>query len=479
MNPSSDLEFPKLQSMTTKSSAFTALPKELISQYLDIGDSEEPVREFQNLNFNEATITKDQSSSNPFFPKQYYDPFLDTSSTFQTNFPRAADYSTLKGIVEGFPHLEKVNDSNFNVEEVTSNAKFFIMRSSNDDNIHKAIKYHIWTTTPNGKAALREAWQSFEENKLDPEIYLVFTVVSSNQFLGVAKMTSNINDDESFRYWWEPCKWFGSFQIKWLFVKDIHHSKFEHMRQENSQIINLRDTTPINANIGKQILTIFKNFPNRPNIFEVFAYMDKREDFMRNQRDNDEDFKKYFMECCETYQKDPNHVFQYKRPNYGQRRNYKKPNHYNNYDNQGQNNYNNYNTFSNGNNNNSNGYNNQYNTHLSNSNVNFGNNNSNYYQNPFGGGSYNLGLGGGGNRKPYNQFGYSQRPQGQRREDYEPPQPFIEQFTIKSDLDKSNKKNKVKKTKKDYNDPQEDKRFIGTLNFQSLTVDQGLKEATS
>ncbi len=97
-----------------------------------------------------------------------------------------------------------------------------------------------------GKNVLRQAWHEFEENGLTPEIYLVFrqhwcdgniltkslfSVVSSNQFLGVAKMVSNVNDEETFKYWWEPCKWFGTIQVKWLFIKDIHHSNFEHITE--------------------------------------------------------------------------------------------------------------------------------------------------------------------------------------------------------------------------------------------------------
>jgi len=56
-----------------------------------------------------------------------------------------------------------------------------------------------------------------------------FSVVTSKQFLGVAKMTSNINDEETFKYWWESCKWFGTLQIEWLFIKDIHYAYFEHI----------------------------------------------------------------------------------------------------------------------------------------------------------------------------------------------------------------------------------------------------------
>jgi len=250
----------------------------------------------------------------------YYDPFMDTTAPFTSNFPRAKDYSNLKSIVQAFPHLESINDPNFNTDTISSDAHFYILRSSNDDNIHKAIKYHIWSTTNSGKAILRKSWQEFEKQQKIPEIYLIFTVVSSNQFVGVAKMSSNINDSETFRYWWEPCKWFGTFNLQWIFVKDVHHSKFENIKEENTPVTNLKDGTKINAIAGRQILNIFKNSPNKPSIFEYFDYMDRREDYIRTQRDSDPEFERYFAECCQIYQQNPEAVFYQRRPFYNNRR---------------------------------------------------------------------------------------------------------------------------------------------------------------
>jgi len=107
------------------------------------------------------------------------------------------------------------------------------------------MKYHIWTTTNSGKQVLSRAWNEFKEKGKEPEVYLIFreaffppyynnslsSVVNSNQFLGIAKLISDIDHNETFKYWWEPCKWFGSYQIQWLFAKDIPHSNFEHLTQ--------------------------------------------------------------------------------------------------------------------------------------------------------------------------------------------------------------------------------------------------------
>ena len=56
---------------------------------------------------------------------------------FSTKFPRARNYHSVQTIAEAFPHLQTVNDPNFDYESISPNAQFYILRSVNDDNIHK------------------------------------------------------------------------------------------------------------------------------------------------------------------------------------------------------------------------------------------------------------------------------------------------------------------------------------------------------
>jgi hypothetical protein len=250
------------------------------------------------------------NSYNSFY--QYQMPmgnmFSNMNMSFSTKFPRAKDYFNQDAIIETFPHLEGINDLEFDLDGIPENAHFYILRSSNDDNIHKAIKYHLWSSTTSGKGVLSHAWKDFEKRGEVPEIYLIFSVVNSNHVLGVAKMISDVKDDETFMFWWEPMKWFGSFQIKWLFIKDIHYSKFEHIRDDtfgSSSFINLKDSTRFNVENGKEVLRIFRDYMVKSNIFGSFAYMDRREDYIRLQRESNSYFLNYFEECCAAYQKDP------------------------------------------------------------------------------------------------------------------------------------------------------------------------------
>jgi hypothetical protein len=269
-------------------------------QSTDSSSSQPPVKA------NDTPETSYQESYQAPIP--VYNMYTNVNVPFSNMFPRANHYLTQETILEQFPHLKNVNDPLFSINSVPENAQFYVMRSSNDDNIHKAIKYHMWSTTASGKTILSQAWNDFKKKGMAPEIYLIFSVVNTNHVLGVAKMVSDVNVNETFMYWWEPMKWFGSLQIKWLFIKDVHSSHFEHIKEDgfgSSSFINLKDTTKLSKENGREVLKIFKEYSLTTNIFESFAYMDQREDYIRSQRNNNLYFLKYFQECCVAYQKDP------------------------------------------------------------------------------------------------------------------------------------------------------------------------------
>lgn len=55
---------------------------------------------------------------------------------FMTDFPRALDYSNEEEIIKALPHYKDINSSAFDPDKI-AHAHFFILRSTNDDDIHK------------------------------------------------------------------------------------------------------------------------------------------------------------------------------------------------------------------------------------------------------------------------------------------------------------------------------------------------------
>jgi len=134
--------------------------------------------------------------------------------------------------------------------------KFFVIKSYSEDNIHKSVKYGIWSSTKTGNDKLENAFNNHEEGP----IYLFFSVNASGQFLGVCEMASSIQHGNEFGSWAQENKWQGQFKVKWVFTKDIPNKEFRHIileNNENKPVTNSRDCQEVPVKQGKAMLKIF------------------------------------------------------------------------------------------------------------------------------------------------------------------------------------------------------------------------------
>lgn len=73
---------------------------------------------------------------------------------------------------------EKYNLEDFQCE--FENGKFYVIKSYSEDDIHKCIKYDVWSSTPNGNkkldAAFRDAESKATEKGTRCPIFLFFSV---------------------------------------------------------------------------------------------------------------------------------------------------------------------------------------------------------------------------------------------------------------------------------------------------------------
>ena len=82
----------------------------------------------------------------------------------------------------------KIHDESYNRPDFTTDykdARFFIIKSYSEDNVHKSIKYGVWASTPNGNKKLDAAYHEAKENKDTCPMFLFFSVVifQTNNFL--------------------------------------------------------------------------------------------------------------------------------------------------------------------------------------------------------------------------------------------------------------------------------------------------------
>ncbi|KAI4985429.1 hypothetical protein ZWY2020_018059 [Hordeum vulgare] len=164
------------------------------------------------------------------------------------------------------------------------NAKFFIIKSYSEDDVHKSIKYNVWASTPNGNKKLDSAY--VEAKSVNSPVFLLFSVNTSGQFVGLAEMVGQVDFDKTVEHWQQD-KWTGCFPVKWHIVKDIPNNLLKHIileYNENKPVTNSRDTQEVKLEQGLQVLKIFKDHVSKTSILDDFIFYDNREKIMQERK---------------------------------------------------------------------------------------------------------------------------------------------------------------------------------------------------
>ncbi|KAH7107613.1 YTH-domain-containing protein [Auriculariales sp. MPI-PUGE-AT-0066] len=151
-------------------------------------------------------------------------------------------------------------------------ARYFVIKSYTEDDVHKSLKYEIWSSTEPGNKRLDKA---FKETAGRGPIYLFFSVNGSGHFCGMAEMLTPVDLTRSSTVWASD-KWKGVFKVRWIFVRDIPNSNLRHIRLNNTQerkpVTNSRDTQELLPDAGHEMLRIFFTHPARTSLLQDFAF---------------------------------------------------------------------------------------------------------------------------------------------------------------------------------------------------------------
>ncbi|KAK6147508.1 hypothetical protein DH2020_018420 [Rehmannia glutinosa] len=151
-------------------------------------------------------------------------------------------------------HVHHFNSPDFITDY--ERAKFFVIKSFSEDNIHKSIKYNVWASTPLGNRKLDAAYREAKEMEGICPVFLFFSlgasvianeciqsfdtsccndlqVNASGQFCGVAEMIGPVDFENDADYWQQD-RWSGQFPVKWHIIKDVPNSRFRHILLENN-----------------------------------------------------------------------------------------------------------------------------------------------------------------------------------------------------------------------------------------------------
>ena len=179
------------------------------------------------------------------------------------------------------PVLDQLKSTNsYNPKEFNLNpkgARFFIIKSYSEDDIHRSIKYSIWCSTEHGNKRLDSAYH--ERDGKGP-IFFFFSVNGSGHFCGMAQMMTPVDYHSSSSVWAQD-KWKGQMEVRWIYVKDVPNSQLRHIRLENNEnkpVTNSRDTQEVPPEKGKQVLRILHHYRHNTSIFDDFSHYEKRQE---------------------------------------------------------------------------------------------------------------------------------------------------------------------------------------------------------
>lgn len=175
-----------------------------------------------------------------------------------------------------YSHLGRVNSSEAVIDY--KSAKFFVIKSFMEEDVHKAMKYQVWSSTVEGNKRLNTAY--LESKKTNAPVFLLFSVNGSRQFIGVARMTSEVNFKGKCTHWMQSDKWMGIFKLEWLFIKDIPNREFTHLLvawNENKPVTNMRDAQEVPLEQGAAMLRIFKSYSTDCSVLDEFEHYDNDE----------------------------------------------------------------------------------------------------------------------------------------------------------------------------------------------------------
>ncbi|KAF8643884.1 hypothetical protein AX16_008900 [Volvariella volvacea WC 439] len=162
------------------------------------------------------------------------------------------------------------NPTNFDTKPAF--ARYFVIKSYTEDDVHKSLKYEIWSSTDPGNKRLDKAFK--EANGRGP-VYLFFSVNASGHFCGMAEMLTPVDYTRSSTVWASD-KWKGVFKVRWIFVRDIPNANLRHIKLNNTQerkpVTNSRDTQELPPDAGQEMLRIFHSHPARTSLLQDFAF---------------------------------------------------------------------------------------------------------------------------------------------------------------------------------------------------------------
>uniref|UniRef100_M8BW56 YTH domain-containing family protein n=1 Tax=Aegilops tauschii TaxID=37682 RepID=M8BW56_AEGTA len=154
-------------------------------------------------------------------------------------------------------------------------AKFFVIKSIGEADIHKSIKYGVWSSSSSGNSKLdcayRDADRIAKRNSTKCPVFLFFSVNGSGHFCGLAEMVGPVDFHKDMDFWCQD-KWTGCFPNILL------------QNNENKPVTHSRDTQEVPYVPGISVLKILKDIKVKECLFDDFMRYEEDEARIKQRR---------------------------------------------------------------------------------------------------------------------------------------------------------------------------------------------------
>ncbi|XP_061118553.1 YTH domain-containing protein 1 isoform X2 [Conger conger] len=150
-------------------------------------------------------------------------------------------------------------DQTSKLKYILRDARFFLIKSNNHENVSLAKAKGVWSTLPVNEKKLNDAFRSSRS------VILIFSVRESGKFQGFARLSSESHHGGSPIHWVLPAgmnaKMLGGvFKIDWICRRELPFTKTAHLSNpwnEHKPVKIGRDGQEIEADCGTQLCLLF------------------------------------------------------------------------------------------------------------------------------------------------------------------------------------------------------------------------------
>nr|XP_029500695.1 YTH domain-containing protein 1-like isoform X4 [Oncorhynchus nerka] len=165
-------------------------------------------------------------------------------------------------------------NQNSKLKYVIRDARFFMIKSNNHENVSLAKAKGVWSTLPVNEKKLNAAFRS------DRSVILVFSVKESGKFQGFARLSSESHHGGSPIHWVLPAgmnaKMLGGvFKIDWICRRELPFTKTAHLSNswnEHKPVKIGRDGQEMEPECGMQLCVTFPQ-DESINLYQVIHKM--------------------------------------------------------------------------------------------------------------------------------------------------------------------------------------------------------------